>query len=120
MENNKSGSCQLGRACLVTLGFNQVNPDVSSRSNLLYPLLKESLRQYQISYDPFASIMALTSVGVLATLVASYLFLRVVLVLTQDAKEPPAILTNIPFLAPLIATFKEKGHLHVKLRCVRL
>lgn len=62
--------------------------------------------------------MTLTSVAGLTSLVAGYLFLRLVLVLTQDAKEPPVILTNIPFLAPLIGMLKERGDLYIKLRCV--
>lgn len=64
--------------------------------------------------------MIQASLTIFAGLAGAYLFLRLVLAWTQDKREPPAILTNIPFLEPLIRVFREKGDLHVKLRYVRL
>ncbi|EAQ82875.1 hypothetical protein CHGG_11051 [Chaetomium globosum CBS 148.51] len=52
----------------------------------------------------------------LAGLAATYVFLRVLLNLTQDAKEPPAILTGIPFVEPLIGMIREKSRFHTRLR----
>ncbi|KAI1868481.1 uncharacterized protein JN550_006397 [Neoarthrinium moseri] len=52
-------------------------------------------------------------VGAIAT---TYLFLRLLLRLTQDASEPPAIETGIPFLSPLIGMIREKSRFHVRLR----
>lgn len=49
---------------------------------------------------------------------ASYLFLRLILYLTQDAREPPAILTSVPFFGPLVGMIREKSSFHLRLRCV--
>lgn len=51
---------------------------------------------------------------------AAYLFLRLILYLTQDAREPPAILTTVPFFGPLLGMFREKSKFHPRLRCVRV
>lgn len=51
-------------------------------------------------------------------LVATYVFLRFVLYLTQDRKEPPAILTEIPFFGPLFGIIGEKSRFYVRLRSV--
>ncbi|KAH6847191.1 cytochrome P450 [Chaetomium sp. MPI-CAGE-AT-0009] len=53
---------------------------------------------------------------VLGGLAATYIFLRVLLSLTQDAKEPPAILTGIPFVEPLIGMIREKSRFYIRLR----
>ncbi|KAK4157554.1 cholesterol 7-alpha-monooxygenase [Chaetomidium leptoderma] len=47
---------------------------------------------------------------------ATYFFLRFLLSLTQDAKEPPAILTGIPFVEPLVGMIREKSRFHTRLR----
>ncbi|KAK3326670.1 cytochrome P450 [Apodospora peruviana] len=47
---------------------------------------------------------------------ATYLFLLVLLHLTQDAREPPAILTEIPFLGPLVGMIREKSRFYIRLR----
>ncbi|KAK3291993.1 cytochrome P450 [Chaetomium fimeti] len=60
--------------------------------------------------------MAPTISLVLGGLAATYVFLRVLLNLTQDAKEPPAILTDIPFIEPLIGMIREKSRFHIRLR----
>ncbi|KAI1746708.1 cytochrome P450 [Xylaria castorea] len=52
------------------------------------------------------------SVGILA---ATYFFLRLLLNATQDAQEPPAILTSIPFFSPLVQMLKQKTQLHLRL-----
>ncbi|KAL2151436.1 hypothetical protein VTH82DRAFT_6534 [Thermothelomyces myriococcoides] len=53
---------------------------------------------------------------VLGGLAATYVFLRVLLNLTQDVREPPAILTDIPFVQPLIGMIREKASFYVRLR----
>ncbi|KAI1849101.1 hypothetical protein JX266_005062 [Neoarthrinium moseri] len=53
------------------------------------------------------------AVGVIAT---TYMFLRLLLRLTQDAREPPAIVTGLPFLSPIIGMIREKSRFHVRLR----
>ncbi|KAI0880050.1 cytochrome P450 [Annulohypoxylon maeteangense] len=52
----------------------------------------------------------------LGGIAATYLFLRFLLYLTQDAREPPAIETEIPFFGPLIGMFREKSHFYLRLR----
>ncbi|KAK4184523.1 cholesterol 7-alpha-monooxygenase [Podospora australis] len=47
---------------------------------------------------------------------ATYLFLRFLLQFTQDAREPPAILTSIPFLQPLAGMIGEKERFYIRLR----
>lgn len=47
-----------------------------------------------------------------------YLFLRLILYLTQDVREPPAILTSVPFFGPLVGMFREKSNFHLRLRSV--
>ncbi|KAJ0109492.1 cytochrome p450 oxidoreductase [Diaporthe amygdali] len=59
---------------------------------------------------PSAEAMALAGVT------AIYLFLRFMLYLTQDAREPPAILTSVPFFEPIVGMFREKSHFHLRLR----
>lgn len=51
-------------------------------------------------------------------LVATYLFVRFYLHITQDAREPPAIETHLPFLGPFIRMIKEKHKFHIHLRCI--
>ncbi|KAL2016802.1 hypothetical protein VTK56DRAFT_2971 [Thermocarpiscus australiensis] len=60
--------------------------------------------------------MAPTISLVFGGLAATYLFLRFLLNVTQDAKEPPAILTGIPFLQPLVGMIREKSRFYVRLR----
>lgn len=55
----------------------------------------------------------------LGGLVATYFFLRFLLHLTQDAKEPPAIVTGIPFVSPLIGMAREKSGFYTRLRYVK-
>ncbi|KAI0184116.1 cytochrome P450 [Xylaria flabelliformis] len=45
-----------------------------------------------------------------------YLFLRILLSFTQDAQEPPAIETSVPFLGPLIGLLRGKSRYYVALR----
>ena len=51
---------------------------------------------------------------------AIYVFLRLILHLTQDAREPPPILTSVPFIGPLVGMLREKSNFHLRLRCVRV
>ncbi|KAK4038606.1 cholesterol 7-alpha-monooxygenase [Parachaetomium inaequale] len=60
--------------------------------------------------------MAPTISLVLGGIAVTYLFLRVLLNLTQDAKEPPAILTGIPFIEPLVGMIREKSRFYIRLR----
>ncbi|KAG8163072.1 hypothetical protein KVR01_007550 [Diaporthe batatas] len=53
---------------------------------------------------------------VLGSFTAVYVFLRLVLYLTQDRREPPAILTGIPFIGPLVGMIRERSDFHVRLR----
>jgi hypothetical protein len=55
------------------------------------------------------------AVGVIGS---TYLFLQLLFRFSQDAKEPPAILTAIPFVSPLIGMIRENSRLHVRLRFV--
>lgn len=60
------------------------------------------------------STLNIVSVG----LVCTYIFLRIVLHLTQDVREPPAIEKAIPFLSPMIGMIREKSRYYVRLRLV--
>ncbi|KAI1630816.1 cytochrome P450 [Biscogniauxia mediterranea] len=53
---------------------------------------------------------------VFGSLAATYVFLRFLLYLTQDAKEPPAIVTGIPFVGPLIGMARQKSGYYNQLR----
>ncbi|KAI1087193.1 cytochrome P450 [Rostrohypoxylon terebratum] len=53
---------------------------------------------------------------VFGSLATTYLFLRFLLYLTQDAKEPPAIVTGIPFFGPLIGMARQKSGYYNQLR----
>ncbi|KAI1368199.1 cytochrome P450 [Xylaria arbuscula] len=50
------------------------------------------------------------------TIVATYVFFRVLMVSTQDEREPQAIETNIPFLGPMIGIAREKSSFYRRLR----
>ena len=58
----------------------------------------------------------LVSLGGLAT---TYIFLRFVITLTQDAREPPVVETAIPFLSPMIG-MRKKAQYHIDLRRVHV
>ncbi|KAH9908578.1 cytochrome P450 [Xylariomycetidae sp. FL2044] len=60
--------------------------------------------------------MAPSVTAILGSLVTTYMFLRFILRLTQDAREPPAIQNGIPFIGPLIGIIREKSNFHVRLR----
>jgi hypothetical protein len=51
-------------------------------------------------------------------LAAVYFVLRFALYLTQDAKEPPAIVNGLPFFGPLIGMISEKSLFYLRLRFV--
>jgi hypothetical protein len=52
---------------------------------------------------------------IISSLLATYVFLRSLLVFTQDPKEPPALATDIPFLSPIIE-MRKKGKFYTELR----
>lgn len=60
--------------------------------------------------------MAPTLTIALGAVAVTYLFLRLLLYLTQDSREPPAIETSLPFISPLIGMFRERQRYHVRLR----
>lgn len=62
--------------------------------------------------------MAPTVTIVFGGLIVLYIFLRGLLFFTQDAREPPAILTEIPFFGPLVGMVREKSGFHLRLRFV--
>ncbi|KAI1108697.1 cytochrome P450 [Nemania sp. NC0429] len=49
-------------------------------------------------------------------LAATYLFLRFLLYLTQDAREPPSIVNWMPFFSPLVGMIGEKSKFYLRLR----
>ncbi|GAB1315684.1 hypothetical protein MFIFM68171_05894 [Madurella fahalii] len=51
-----------------------------------------------------------------AGLLAAYTFLRALLRLTQDAKEPQALATSIPFISPLLGLGIQKTKFFIRLR----
>ena len=55
---------------------------------------------------------------VLGTIGAGYLFLKALVYLTQDPKEPPMVTGKIPFVSPAIALATEKANYYVRLRYV--
>ncbi|KAI1322985.1 hypothetical protein F5Y16DRAFT_403955 [Xylariaceae sp. FL0255] len=52
----------------------------------------------------------------IGALVSLYVFLHALLISTQDAKEPPAIITSFPFFGPLIGMIRGKALYYVTLR----
>lgn len=62
------------------------------------------------------AVMASVVTIVVGGFTAVYLFLRLILYLTQDEEEPPAILTSVPFFGPLVGMIQEKSNFHLRLR----
>ncbi|KUI64580.1 25-hydroxycholesterol 7-alpha-hydroxylase [Cytospora mali] len=60
--------------------------------------------------------MAPTLAVVFGGLAATYFFLLCLLHLTQDAREPPAIVTGIPFFGPIVGLVREKSQFYLRLR----
>ncbi|KAF3013528.1 hypothetical protein E8E14_009104 [Neopestalotiopsis sp. 37M] len=58
------------------------------------------------------SFIALCATG----LAAAYIFLRALVHLTHDAREPRAVAGTIPFISPLIGMLTEKGRYYVRMR----
>lgn len=52
----------------------------------------------------------------LGSLVAAYVFLSALLHFTQDAKEPHAVETSIPFVSPLLGLITGKQSFYVRQR----
>ncbi|KAH8600689.1 cytochrome P450 [Bisporella sp. PMI_857] len=59
-----------------------------------------------------ASVLAV----LLGAVAPTYFFLRLLLHLTQDAKEPTAIKTSVPFIGPILSMIANKTHFHTYLR----
>lgn len=72
------------------------------------------------SCNLFAVKMHSTVVAVLAGIPALLVFLRVLLNVTQDPKEPPTLKTSVPFLEPVYHMIREKSSFHRNLRYVDL
>ncbi|KAI0598176.1 cytochrome P450 [Biscogniauxia sp. FL1348] len=53
---------------------------------------------------------------ILGGLATTYIFLRFLLYITQDAREPPAIVTGLPFIGPLIGMARHKSGYYNQLR----
>ncbi|KAH7085705.1 cytochrome P450 [Paraphoma chrysanthemicola] len=53
---------------------------------------------------------------IVSIIASTYLFVHFVLRMTQDAREPRAILTTVPFVTPLIGMIREKSQFHTRLR----
>lgn len=60
--------------------------------------------------------MALTLAGTVVSTVATYVFLRALLYLTQHVNEPRAVSTSIPFLGPLVGMARHKSKFHSRIR----
>ncbi|KAI0098510.1 cytochrome P450 [Nemania sp. FL0031] len=60
--------------------------------------------------------MALDITLVIGGFVSTYIFLRVLLFLTQDAREPPIVAASVPFLGPLFGLVWGKAQYYVTLR----
>jgi hypothetical protein len=56
-----------------------------------------------------------TTLVVISGLTATYVFLRFLLAYTQDAGEPTALETGIPFFSPLLG-MRQKGQFYIDLR----
>lgn len=55
-----------------------------------------------------------TAVGVIA---ATYIFLQALLRLTQDSREPPAVLKTVPFISPILGMGKWSKDFYSHMRC---
>lgn len=53
-----------------------------------------------------------------AGVAATYVFLRALAILTQDSREPKAVVGTIPFLSTLVGMLTLKGHYYRRLRLV--
>lgn len=68
--------------------------------------------------------MAFTVITAFGALLVTYLFLgvivpsffRLLLDMTQDAKEPPSIVTGLPFVGPLVGIIRERSNFYLRLR----
>lgn len=61
------------------------------------------------------TIMASSVLLVISGLAVTYVFLRFLLAFTHNAKEPPALATEIPFLSPIVG-MRKKGKFYIDLR----
>lgn len=56
--------------------------------------------------------------AVVMTIGAGYVFLKALVYLTQDPKEPPVVAGKIPFISPAIGIATEKANYYVRMRWV--
>jgi hypothetical protein len=66
----------------------------------------------------FAIIATVPGAVVVAAATIFYLFLHLILQITQEKREPPAIATAIPFLSPILGMLRKKSKFYVELRQV--
>jgi hypothetical protein len=66
----------------------------------------------------FAIIATVPGAVVVAAATIFYLFLHLILQITQEKREPPAIATAIPFLSPILGMSRKKSKFYVELRQV--
>jgi hypothetical protein len=67
----------------------------------------------------FAMETVLGAVGVaVAAATTFYLSLHLILQITQEKREPPAIATSIPFVSPILGMSRKKSKFYVELRQV--
>ena len=64
-----------------------------------------------------ATVSGVVVVAAAAAMVL-YLSLHLVLNITQDKREPPAIATSIPFLSPILGMSCKKSKFYIELRQV--
>ncbi|KAI0149561.1 cytochrome P450 [Xylariaceae sp. FL1272] len=60
--------------------------------------------------------MTFDTISMVATLASIYIFLRLLLSVTQNYQEPPTTPTTIPFIGPLIGLIRDKEQYYVKIR----
>lgn len=88
------------------IGESYACPQLKLFHSLLITVVNAGLVQNYCAVE----IAMMAFMTALVIIFASYVFLRIVLLRTQDAREPPAILTGAPFLGPLIGMISERGN----------
>jgi hypothetical protein len=79
-----------------------------------YSVKKRKARGERIHKEK--NTMTPTISAVAAGIAAVYLSLRFVLYITQYSKEPPTVLTGIPFVSPLLGMIREKSDFYLRIR----
>lgn len=71
-----------------------------------------------LTIQPLQTMTIATPSLVAGGIICTYVFLRVLLHFTQDAREPPAIESGIPFISPIIGMIRQKSGYYIRLRSV--